>query len=55
MMFYMYTIKSSNFIFDIQMNSIWEESIIGFLIFILYEDAIEQKKNSMHLLSYIIY
>lgn len=44
MMFYMYTIKSSNFIFDIQMNSIWEESIIGFLIFILYEDAIEQKK-----------
>lgn len=37
------------------MNSIREESIIGFLIFILYEDAIEQKKNSMHLLSYIIY
>lgn len=27
------------------MNSIWEESIICFLIFILYEDAIEQKKK----------
>lgn len=42
------------------MNSIREESIIGFLIFILYEDAIEQKKFYAfiiiyHLLIYVYF
>lgn len=43
------------------MNSIWEESIICFLIFILYEDAIEQKKKFYafiiiyHLLIYVYF
>lgn len=60
MMFCMYH-EVFHFIFDIQMNSIWEESIIGFLIFILYEDAIEQKKKFYafiiiyHLLIYVYF